>query len=133
MKLNFNLDNVAVTEFGVGLDDSHSQSFFTVPVDGSVQATLREMAHETWGAMQRDADDPEKYEPSEKHGAIEHLYLPIDSDLATLVRQLHEAANMTVSAEALSDPTDVFCYFARLTDKKQRHLTAMRRATQFKG
>jgi hypothetical protein len=34
---------------------------------------------------------------------------------------------------ALSDPVDVFCYFARLADEKQRHLTALRRATQFKG
>src|SRR2546426_481228 len=31
------------------------------------------------------------------------------------------------------DPATVFCYFARLTDSKGRRLTALRRATQFKG
>jgi hypothetical protein len=38
-----------------------------------------------------------------------------------------------VDAAALSDPSKIFCYFARLTDSRGRHLTAVRRATQFKG
>jgi hypothetical protein len=33
----------------------------------------------------------------------------------------------------LSDPSSVFCYFARMTDKQRRRLTALRRASQFKG
>ena len=56
-----------------------------------------------------------------------------DDDLASSVRELHEAANLDIDATALADPSDVFCYFARLTDKQERHLTALRRATQFKG
>jgi len=47
--------------------------------------------------------------------------------------KLHEATNLHLDGKALADPTDVFCYFARLTDKNGRHLTALRRATQFKG
>jgi hypothetical protein len=34
---------------------------------------------------------------------------------------------------ALADPTKVFCYFARMTDCEGRRLTALHRATQFKG
>jgi hypothetical protein len=133
MKLDFDFENLLVTEFGVGLDDGNGQRFVTVPVDANVQDALREMGQATWQAMQKNEDGPSKYEPSEKHAATEHLYLPLDDDLAVSMRVLHEAANLVIDATALSDPADVFCYFARLTDKKQQRLTALRRATQFKG
>lgn len=133
MKLEFDLENVTVTEFGVGLDAGDGRSFVAVPVDVDVQQALREMVQATWDAMIRDEDGPVKYEPSEKHSATEYLYLPLDDDLATSVRALHVAATLDIDAAALSDPAPVFCYFARLTDDKKRRLTAMRRATQFKG
>lgn len=53
--------------------------------------------------------------------------------MASSVRELHEATNLNIEAGALDEPADVFCYFARLTDKKKRRLTALRRASQFKG
>lgn len=133
MKLDFDLANVTVTEFGVGRDDGNGQTFIAVPVDANVQTALREMVQATWDAMEEDEDGPGKYEPSEKHGATEYLYLPLNNDLAASVRDLHEAANLAIDATVLTDPADVFCYFARLTDTKQRRLTALRRATQFKG
>ena len=133
MRLEFDLDNVAVTEFGVGIDDGNRQTFVAVPVDANVQTALREMVQATWDAMQQDENGPKKYEPSEKHGSTEYLYLPVGDDLATAVRNLHEAATLDIDAAALSDPAHAFCYFARLIDGKQRSLTALRRATQFKG
>lgn len=133
MKLEFDLANVSVTEFGVGRDHGNGQTFVAVPVDANVQAALREMVKATWGMMQKDEDGPREYEPSEKHGATEYLYLPLDDEMAASVRQLHEAAHLGVNARVLTDPADVFCYFARLTDRRHRHLTALRRATQFKG
>lgn len=133
MTLEFDLGNVTITEFGVGRDDGNGQTFVAVPVDAAVQGALTEMVQATWDAMQKDQDGPAKYEPSEKHGGTEYLYLPLDNELAAFVRELHEAASLTIDAAALSDPADVFCYFARLTDNKKRRLTALRRATQFKG
>lgn len=133
MKLDFDFENISVTEFGVGLEDDNGQRFVTVPVDVGVQAVLREMAQVTRKAMQRDPDGPGKYEPSEKHGAAEYLYLPLDSELAASMRQLYEAANLVINAGALAHPANVFCYFARFVDEKRQRLTALRRATQFKG
>ena len=133
MKLNFDLENVSVTEFGVGRDDENEQRFAAVPVDAGVQGALREMAAATWNAMQGDEDGPVRYEPAEKHGATEYLYLPLDDTLAASVRDLHGAAGLDLNSAALAEPTDVFCYFARFADNQQRHLTALRRATQFKG
>jgi ribosomal protein L12E/L44/L45/RPP1/RPP2 len=64
---------------------------------------------------------------------VEYLYLSLDDDLASAIRQLHEAANLPMDGRALDDPAAVFCYFARLTDNKGGRLTALRRATHFKG
>ena len=116
MKLDFDLGKVTVTEFGVGLDQGSDQAFVAMPVDADVQAALREMAQATLDAMQKDEDGPAQYEPSEKHGATEYLYLPLGDDLATSVRSLHKAAQLDIDAKALADPADVFCYFARFTD-----------------
>jgi hypothetical protein len=133
VKLEFDLTNVDVTEFGVGREADNGQSFTAMPVDADVQSVLKEMVSVTWKAMRTADVDPAKYEPSEKHAAIEYLYLPIDDEKATLVRNLHEAANLEISAGALADPKNVYCYFARFTDNKKRRLTALRRASQFKG
>jgi hypothetical protein len=133
MNLEFDLGNVTVTEFGVGRDDGNGEAFVTVPVDPNVQAALLEMVQTTWEGMQKDDDGPVKYEASEKHGVTEYLYLSLNDDLASSLRELHEAANMDIDAGALSEPADLFSYFARLTDNNGRRLTALRRATQFKG
>jgi hypothetical protein len=133
MDLEFDLNRIAVTEFGVGLDNGVAQTFFAVPVDANVQNALLEMVQETWNALQRDEAGPAKYEPSEKHGSTEFLYVPIDDDMAASLCELHKAENLGIDPTVLSKTSSVFCYFARLTDKRKRRLTALRRATQFKG
>ena len=133
MNLEFDLGNVSVIEFGVGRSDGDSRSFVRVPVDSGVQAALRAMALETWDAMQKGEDGPAKYSPSEKHGSREYLYVPLGDDLAVSVRELHEAVNLDINAGALLNPAEIFSYFAHLTDDARRRLTALRRATQFKG
>jgi len=133
MKLDFDIENVTVVECGVGRDDGNEQTFVAIPADAKVQATLREMVRATWGAMQDHEEGPSKYDPSEKHGGTEYLYLSLSDGLVTAIRELHVATNLSIDIRALSDPAHVFCYFARLTDRRNRRLTAMHRATQFKG
>src|SRR5688572_32646301 len=106
MKREFGLDNVSVTEFGVGREDSNGQTFVAVPVDADVQAALREMVQATWDAMQKDEDGPTKYEPSEKHASTEYLYLRLDDGLVAPIRALHESAQLAVDTAALSEPAD---------------------------
>jgi len=133
MNLKFDINNVVVTEFGVGRDDGHGRDFDRVTVDGNVQGALQEMAGATWAAMQAQTDNPPSYEPSEKHESIEYMHLPLNDNMAEAMRKLHEANNLPPDPTALADPKKVFCYFARFTDSQQRKLTAVRRATQFKG
>ncbi len=133
MNLHFGFKSVKTTEFGIGRDGGHGQTFWFVAVDKEVQVALREMAEATWTAMQELAKTPAKYEPSEKYASCEHVYLPLADDLTKCMRKLHTANNLTTDGNALAEPSEVFCYFVRLTDRQGRRLTALRRATQFKG
>jgi hypothetical protein len=133
VKLVFDLASVSVTEFGVGRDDAGNQPIVVVPADADVQAALIEMAQNTWQAMISEAGAPPEWEPSEKYASIERLQLPLSDELASWARSLHEAANLPTDAAALDTPSNIFCYFARMVDAAGRHLTAVRRSTQFKG
>lgn len=133
MNLDFNLNNVRTTEFGVGREDNSGQTFVRVAVDAGVQDALKDMAKTTWATMQHQDTNPSRYEPSEKHESSEYVYLPVGDNLAERMRQLHEAQNLPSDSGALHDPSDVFCYFARMTDTNGKRLTALKRATQFKG
>ena len=133
MNLDFDFNSIKITEFGVGRDDGNAQSFCCVVVDGNVQVVLREVAAFTWNAMRQSSEAPAMYNPSEKYASVEYVQLPLDHDLAKKMRELHQAHNLPIDITALSDPAKVFCYFARMTDNQGRHLTALRRATQFKG
>ena len=132
MPLDFCLENVTVTEFGVGRETEAGSTYAVVPVDRDVQAALREMASTTWSAM-KGAGDPAPYQASEKHDSTEYLCVEHGSELEAVYRQLHDAVNLTVDAAALNEPNFVLCYFARFVDDQERRLTAVRRAGQFKG
>ncbi len=135
MTVSIDFRNLTLTEFGVGRDDKKEQPFGLVPVDPGVQTVLQEMAIATRHEMSGTSDAaPPIYEPSEKYGSSEHVCLPLNDELAKSVRLLHQATNLPVDVNLLSDnPFEVFCYFARMIDGKGRRLTGVRRATQFKG
>jgi len=131
MPAQFNVNAAGVVEFGVGMDEGRSQRYVSVPIDAEVQAALREMVLATRNEM-KAAGDASTYDPGEKYSGHDNLRLPIDSDLASHVLLIHNAANLPSEPRALSDPKNVFCYFTRMRDDKSR-LTAIRRATSFKG
>jgi Kiwa KwaB-like protein len=133
MTLNFDLANVAATEFGVGIDEGADEAFRVIPVDSDVQGALREMALATHEEMKALNTEPPVYQPSEKHGGMEYVILPTTDELAEKLRLLHEANNLQMDSKAIEKTAEIFCYFARFTDKKGRRLTSLRRSTQFKG
>jgi hypothetical protein len=133
MNLEFDFDKIEVTEFGVELDDRDGQSCFIVQVDADAQSALLDIAEYTRQAMNELTNTPSKYDPSEKYASSEYVYLPLNDPLAKQVRELHKADNLPIDMGGVSDPTKVFCYFARMTDSNDQRLTALKRANQFKG
>jgi hypothetical protein len=133
MSVAFDFKSVTATEFGVGQEENEGQRFVLVPVDRSVQDALREMVQTTQSEMNEIDDPPLPYEPSQKYSSLEHLYLALDDEMAAQIRTLHQANNLPVNGKVMSDTSNVFCYFARMVDGKKRRLTAIRRATAFKG
>lgn len=133
MPLEFNLGNIAVTEFGVGRDGDDGWLLARVPVDDAVQVALRDMAVATWNAMQDDTDGPAPYQPSEKHASNEYLRLVRGNNLEMAMRQIYDAENLPPDTAALQEPAGIVYYFARFLDTHNRRLIALRRASQFKG
>lgn len=133
MPAQFDLGTTKVTEFGVGIDDANGERFVVVPVDAETQAVLRQMVFETRSAMKEADSEVTTYNPSQKHAAQENLHLPLNHALAENIRRIHQANNLDSDPSALEGPDDVFCYFTRLSDGKGSYLTAIRRATSFKG
>lgn len=133
MNLDFDLTQINTVEFGVGREDGVNQTFCLIAVGGDVQTALSEMANATWNGMHVLNSNPSEYMPSEKYLSHEYVYLPIDHPLADRARELHQATNLETDTNALKHPENVFCYFARFTDKRGRRLTGLRRASQFKG
>ncbi|EEX13729.1 conserved hypothetical protein [Citreicella sp. SE45] len=109
------------------------QEFLSVPAGANVQDALREMAERTWASMNADDPNPPNYNPAEKHSSTEHLILPLADQHAASMQALHGAVNIPIDAQALQDTDPMFCYFARFSDQQGRHLTALRRSSQFKG
>ena len=132
MSAQFNVSAVELVEFGVGLDDGRDQRYVSVPIDADIQAALREMVITTRDEM-KEAGDATTYDHGEKYAGHENLRLPLDSELASHILKFHEAKNLPSEPTALSDPANVFCYFARMRDNKGHRMTAIRRATTFKG
>jgi len=132
MTINFDFNNVTLTEFGLGLDQEE-RSYVQLPVDGDVQDTLVEMAQETCRLMNVISESPDSYLPSEKYASTEHLTLDLSDDMVASIKELHDAANIEEDASALDSADDCFAYYARFTDSQNRKLTAIRRASQFKG
>ncbi len=134
MNLNFDTENVEVIEFGAGCHPDTGRTFATVPVHLGVQRILQDMVIATCQEMTKDGmEPPSTFDPADKHASVEYLTLPIDDDLAVSVKTLHQASNLPIADNYLDWITRSFCYFARLWDQQGRQLTAIRRATQFKG
>jgi hypothetical protein len=132
MTLNFKFDSTKSIEFGVGHEVEDEELFSLVSVDKNVKTALREMAENTWNVMQ-SGDDPEEYQPSEKHTSQEYVFVAIDSELAMRIKNLHQATNLSLNAIALENPETILCYFSRMINSKGKRLTAIKRASQFKG
>ena len=133
MNLAFDLASIQTTEFGAGRKENGNDRFLLVPVDNSVQTALHEMVEATWRDMHQDHEEPEQYQPSEKHKRKEHLIISTDSPLCRQLVEVHNANNLQIDAGAVNDPDRISSYFVRMTDGGGRRLTAMRQARYFKG
>ena len=133
MNLNFDIENVETTEFGVGRYTGSDRTYAVIPVHLGVQTTLQGMVAGTCQKMEASVESPSTFNPAEKYASEEYLTLPIDDDLALRLRMLHETPNLTIANDYLDWMTKCFCYFARLWDGNGKQLTALRRASQFKG
>ncbi len=75
---------------------------------------------------------PTTYEIAEKYGGTEYVYLPVSDDKVAVLRDLHNA-HLDMTIDIFDDVATIFSYFARMWDEDGNRLTAIKRATSFKG
>ena len=132
MTLDFSMDQIATTEFGIGRKTP--AMFYFGPVDGRVQVALRAMVRKTLESMEQVMGEVlSYYQPSEKYGSRDYCYLRATDPMATLFRDVSAAKNLPLAPRFPSDLSNMTCYFVRLTDRSGRQITAFRRAAYFKG
>ena len=133
MNLEFDIENITTTEFGLGVGKDDDLQLFSVPVNTKVHSVLRKMVEETWQTMKDVSEEPAQYEPSETYGSKEHLCLEVGNPMVMKLLDIHKSENLPINIDSIKDLSMLSFYFARLTDNQDRRLTALRRAAQFKG
>ena len=131
--LVFDAHAVRTVEFGVVRLVSGDGDFVSVPTGPDVQNELVSMAITTIEALRQRRDSRALFDAADKHAATEYLFAPIDDEVAFPLRDLHRAENLDIDSYVLDDMASVSAYFARLTNSVGDRITAVRRASQFKG
>ena len=133
MPIDFDFGQVEQVEFGVGKEEGGAAVFYAVPVDIDVRDALLSVVNTTLHQLETFEGGATPYSPAEKHARTEYLIVQAGSNFEVQLRELHDANNLTLDAGALVHPQSLLSYFVRLTDATDHRVTAVRRATYFKG
>lgn len=126
-------ETISNVEFGVCCDLQEEDHFYQVPVDNSVKPALKEMLATTLEQLRVDEGGLAVFEPAQRYGATERLYVPLSEVGAEKIRQLYNAQNLDVNSRALDDLGSLVYYFASFRYRDGSVVLGVRRATQFKG
>jgi hypothetical protein len=129
--LAFDLTTINVIEFGVGRETDSGVEFVMIPTDEDIKTALEDMASQTVEALSKHEEVA--FAPAEKYDSQENVVTATNGEYAGILADLHRSQMLPILANALSEPENIVCYFARLSGGDGKRLTCVRRATQFKG
>jgi hypothetical protein len=130
---SLNYDDLEIVEFGVGKDAENEPAFYLIPTDRNVKNILVDIYNTTLNKMTKIAQDPSQYEPSQKYGSREHLYIDINDNMVTILRNLNTAVNLDTNCNEINNIDDIYCYFTRYHCVNGEYITGVKRSTQFKS
>lgn len=133
MMIDFSLDAVVSTEFGMGVGRGREMEFSVVPIDEEVQEALRAMARGTLDSMSKNDEEGREYNPANKNNGTEYSRIQAGNQFEMVSRTLYDAENLPENDDHVTNLVRASCYFARFVDEQDRCLTAIRRANHFKG
>ena len=132
--MNFSFDTIDTVEFGVCTRREGNIEFLDVPVHIGVATSLRAMVGTTWEKLNAVADTPDRYDPANESRGLQHVFVPLDDEMAALFQDVNQADRFDPGGGVLvGQPSRVFCYFARFTDDNDHRLTGMKLSKEFKG
>lgn len=133
MNINFDVSDIDIIEFGIGQGKDEKVLYSLLPTDHTVKEALTKVVENTLAGNIRNTVAPSFFDPSEKYGNEEYVVLPLQHELATSLSEFHKAESLSTSTPQLPQLRRASCYFMRCTDKDERRLTALNRASHFKA
>ncbi|MDE2126046.1 MAG: hypothetical protein KGJ62_05610 [Armatimonadetes bacterium] len=122
--------SIEYAEFAVALltgEDRH----YHIPVTPAVTNELTQMLKDTLDKL-GEPSTWETFDCAEQYGSIAPVKCSVDDPVAAKLKSLITAENIPVSADALSYPSKLDFYFAKLRDKHKNECVGVRRASYFK-
>jgi len=121
-------------EFGICVNTSEGEQYFTIPVDSGVQNTLWEMFETTYSAVNPNDDTVQEYDPSEKYSNTEKIKISLDNENLEKLKNFYSLENLESNHNVLSEKfNDIEFYFAIITTNDLKKIIAVKRPAQFKG
>ena len=105
-------------QFGVCIIEDGEEIFYFIPVDISVQNVLSEMIDSFKAQIDEYKTKRKIYEPSEKYSSKEYLYMDINDENLSKLKELYNNKNLRINTLNISETlAEISFYFAIFNQK----------------
>lgn len=126
------LNDITHVQFGVSISEDGNYRF--VPVDADVQGTLIEVLENTQQKVNGDSLALRVYEPSEKYGTREQLYISLEDEHLEFLRGLYNNVTIPVDSQSIENYVNqIEFYFAFFSLNDGTRVLAVKRPAIFKS
>ncbi|TBV26915.1 hypothetical protein DMZ43_07585 [Meridianimaribacter sp. CL38] len=121
-------------EFGICTIIGGQQTVLRIPIDNSVRTTLYDMHESFYKAYFGIEEEPELFQPSEKYGSTEKLFVPLSNENLASLREIYNQNDIPIVNMALGEiANSISFYFAIFRHNNGSKQIAVKRPSQFKG
>lgn len=126
------LEEIRNVHFGVAVKNVEGYRF--VPVDIEVKTTLKDILISTQNNVNANSVGLREYEPSEKYGTREQLFISLDDDHLDYLRGIFNETNILIDSQPIENyVAQIEFYFAFFILNNGTRVLAVKRPTIFKS
>lgn len=127
-----NITEIQNVQFGVAITNETNYKF--VPIDVNVQGTLIEVLENTQQKVNENSEGLRVYEPSEKYGAREQLYISLNDEHLDYLRSLYNNTAIAIDSQPIENYVNqIEFYFAFFTLIDGSRVLGVKRPAIFKS
>lgn len=121
-------------EFGVCVSYEQAARYYRVPIVDEAKDSLISILVETQSKLIERSPEPHRYEPSQKYGTTDHLWVSHNDSIAQRIDDLYKSTeNIPLDPRAIDQPDALRFYFVIFRIQDGRKVVGIKRAAQFKA